>query len=59
MIKKIVIILFVIGSSFLYYSCSNMHMSGGVGLNFTGGPHGPRLTPTMNVGVYGGGPVRW
>lgn len=59
MIKKILVIAFVVGSSMLYYSCQNMHVSGGVGMNFTGGPYGPTLRPTMNIGIYGGGPVRW
>lgn len=39
-------------------ACSNMHMTGGVGLNFSGGPYGMRVTPSVNVGMYGGG-YRW
>lgn len=46
-------------ASWTFQACSNMHLSGGVGMNFTGGPYGPTLRPTMNIGVYGGGPVRW
>lgn len=59
MIKKILVLALIIGTSLTFYACSNMHVSGGVGLNFSGGPYGPRVTPTMNVGLYGGGPVRW
>ncbi len=38
-----------------FYSCASMHTSASLGLRLQSGPYGPRLTPTMNVGVYGGG----
>lgn len=44
--------------SLFLHSCANMHMTGGVGMSFSGGPYGVRMTPTMNVGMYGGG-YRW
>lgn len=59
MFKKILIIAFIIGTALFLHSCANMHMTGGVGMSFSGGPYGVRMTPTMNVGVYGGGGYRW
>ncbi|WP_373397362.1 hypothetical protein V8V91_22800 [Algoriphagus halophilus] len=58
MVKKIVIMGLLIGVAFILHSCSNMHMTGGVGMSFSGGPYGVRMTPSINVGMYGGGP-RW
>jgi hypothetical protein len=57
--KKIGIFALIILASWTFQACSNMHLSGGVGMSFTGGPYGPTIRPTMNIGVYGGGPVRW
>lgn len=48
---KIVAIGFII--SFLT-ACSGMSVGVGYGVNFAGGPYGPMVTPSINVGMYGG-----
>ncbi|MEN2281586.1 hypothetical protein AAGF08_05555 [Algoriphagus sp. SE2] len=58
MFKKTLIIASIICMALFLHSCSNMHLSGGVGMNFSGGPYGVKVTPSMNVGLYGGG-YRW
>lgn len=32
-----------------------MRLTGDVGLQYSGGPHGGSLKPYVNVGMYGGG----
>lgn len=56
--KCIISLLLILGLSLFLPACANMHMTGGVGLNFSGGPYGMRVTPSVNVGMYGGG-YRW
>lgn len=53
--KRIFIILFVFALAFTVYSCSNMHTSMGVSMNF--GPNGPYVSPHVSMNMYGGG--RW
>lgn len=50
-ILKIFLIGFII--SFLT-ACSGMSVGVGYGVSFAGGPYGPMVTPTVNVGMYGG-----
>ncbi len=49
----------IISASLLVTACSNMYVSGGVGMSYYGGPYGGvRMSPSINVGMYGGG-MRW
>lgn len=56
--KKILTFVAIVAVSMILPACSNMHMTGGVGLNFHGGPYGMSVSPSINVGMYGGG-YRW
>ena len=40
---------------FVLSGCTNMRWGASYGMNVNFGPYGPRVTPTMNVGMYGGG----
>ncbi|MBK8554107.1 MAG: hypothetical protein IPL53_24890 [Ignavibacteria bacterium] len=39
----------------VFYSCAGVQFSSGIGIGISGGPYGPRITPTVNVGIYNGG----
>ncbi|MNE91640.1 hypothetical protein D3C80_1892780 [compost metagenome] len=50
-ILKIVAVGLIIG---FLTACSGMSVGVGYGVNFAGGPYGPMVTPSVNVGMYGG-----
>ncbi|MCH2195018.1 hypothetical protein [Kordia sp.] len=53
--KKIYIVLFILTSSSLFYSCSNPRWATDVGLNVTWGPNGPKVRPHVDLDLYNGG----
>ncbi len=52
---KIIAIGLIILASYMLQGCAGARVSGGVGVDMDFGPGGPRLHPTLNVGVYNGG----
>jgi hypothetical protein len=52
---KWTLVIAIITSTIFLTGCAGMHMGGGIGLNFSSGPYGPTLTPSLNMGFYGGG----
>lgn len=49
------LLLVLLFSITLLSGCAGMHIGGGIGLNFSSGPYGPSVTPSLNIGMYGGG----
>ena len=39
----------------IYTGCSNARIHTSAGVNMSFGPGGPHVSPSFNVGVYGGG----
>ncbi len=52
--KYLLIAIAIIGS-IVMESCAGSYVSGGVGVGVDFGPGGPRVHPSLNVGVYNGG----
>jgi hypothetical protein len=51
---KILVVLILLQ---LLESCAGMSV--GYGVNFGVGPYGPTISPSFNVGMYGGGGYYW
>ncbi|QLE00458.1 hypothetical protein HX109_02360 [Galbibacter sp. BG1] len=52
---KILAVVFLICSMYTLVSCSNAHIASSAGVDVVWGSHGPRVVPSMSIGVYGGG----
>ncbi|MCM5664416.1 hypothetical protein [Galbibacter mesophilus] len=52
---KILASIFVIVSIYSLTSCANAHIASSAGVDVVWGSHGPRVVPSMSIGVYGGG----
>ncbi|WP_417444877.1 hypothetical protein [Joostella sp.] len=56
--KKVITFLafvFICFSVLSITSCANAHISSHAGVDVVWGSHGPRVVPSVGVGVYGGG----
>jgi hypothetical protein len=53
-ILKILVVLILLQ---LLESCAGMSV--GYGVSFGVGPYGPSISPSFNVGMYGGGGYYW
>ena len=54
-IKILVVTLLIAGSGIVLSGCSDPRIHTSAGVNMTFGPGGPHVSPSFNVGVYGGG----
>ncbi len=53
--KKIALLSFVFTAFMILESCAGTRVGAGVGVNVNFGPHGPRVSPSLDVHVYNGG----
>jgi hypothetical protein len=54
-IKKVILLIIVLVSMDVFYSCANSRWGTDAGLNVTWGPNGPRVRPHVDFDIYSGG----
>jgi hypothetical protein len=54
-IKKVILLVIVLLSMDVFYSCSSARWGTDAGVNVTWGPNGPRVRPHVDFNVFNGG----